>query len=330
MLKRSQSLAIDRENASILRFLIAIFVILTHTGFIPHSVLPTWMRSYVSSATMGGMALFLIISGYGLMVSTHKNGLDGYWDKKINRVFAPAWITQILFYGLTIVLSFLLTGDITTNWHTLFGDILCVHPDNAIDGTMWFISYLLLCYVSFYLFFLIIPNKNFATLFLSGFWLVSIPIQIMMWRESFYCAGAFIVGVWIGYFTVEKPVRVSVLFKFAAMVLCFGYIVYYRTYGGNRLFLNIYSIAIALFLILAVQYLPRRVVRTLAPFCGKYAFPLFLLEYKIIYSWFPYINYSPRASAFILILLTACCFAVSMIYQKILDFVFARPRKQPV
>lgn len=43
-----------------------------------------------------GVAIFLFISGFGLNESFKKNGLSGFWHKKISRVMIPYWITLVI------------------------------------------------------------------------------------------------------------------------------------------------------------------------------------------------------------------------------------------
>lgn len=43
-----------------------------------------------------GVALFLICSGYGLEKSFNKNGIDGFFEKRLLRVCIPYWIITTL------------------------------------------------------------------------------------------------------------------------------------------------------------------------------------------------------------------------------------------
>ena len=103
-----------------------------------------------------GVAVFLIISGYGLSISTNKKGLKGFWTKKLVRVFLP-W----LFVWLTMVL---LNGEKKFSAPSLSALFL-------LDSTNWYLQYLLLCYLSFY-----ISHKwfyKFRWLLLSCFFILS-------------------------------------------------------------------------------------------------------------------------------------------------------------
>lgn len=51
-----------------------------------------------------GVALFLICSGYGLEMSYQKNGLKGFWKKRLLGVCLPFWIVELI--GLLVTGSF--------------------------------------------------------------------------------------------------------------------------------------------------------------------------------------------------------------------------------
>ena len=51
-----------------------------------------------------GVALFLICSGYGLEISYEKNGLQGFWKKRLLGVCFPFWLIEVV--GLLITGTF--------------------------------------------------------------------------------------------------------------------------------------------------------------------------------------------------------------------------------
>ena len=91
----------------------------------------------------GGVAIFLILSGYGLTVSYLTKGIsDEYWEHKIRKVFIPYWVVT----GLYAIITGLVTPS---NSETLLENILLIDYDRRIDGTMWYLSFLLIWYVLF-------------------------------------------------------------------------------------------------------------------------------------------------------------------------------------
>ena len=125
--------AISRENTIIIKGLAILFILLGHASYIPYG-------------GIGGVGLFLLISGYGLNESAKAKGFDGYWVKRIKTVYIPYFfvaLLQLLAFGaerkLVIVVS--LAGlDLTAGDRVL-----------NIDPTMWYISYIFFWYLSFYI-----------------------------------------------------------------------------------------------------------------------------------------------------------------------------------
>ncbi len=98
---------------------------------------------YTNYLGTGGVCLFLILSGYGLYRSYRRNGLHrDFWDKKINKVFVPYW-------GVTCLFGIYLRSSHTI----LLKNLLCIDYDRNYDGTMWYMSLLLIEYIAFFMIF---------------------------------------------------------------------------------------------------------------------------------------------------------------------------------
>ena len=80
-----------------------------------------------------GVSLFLICSGYGLEMSAMKNGLKGFWEKRIINTILPFYLVS--FIGLWTVGSVSVSGIV---------DILTFR-------TQWFMNYIIICYVVYFL-----------------------------------------------------------------------------------------------------------------------------------------------------------------------------------
>lgn len=75
------------------------------------------------------VAVFFVLSGYGLMESYYKNGIAGFWNKRFLRVLLP-YLTWIGFYSALMLL---------------------LEKDLSIDGLRyWFVEYILIWYVVFF------------------------------------------------------------------------------------------------------------------------------------------------------------------------------------
>ena len=84
-----------------------------------------------------GVALFLMCSGYGLEVSYEKNGLKGFWRKRLLGVCLPFWTVELV--GL------LATGTFSIKTYLLDFCFL-----KSATGYGWFMGYIVICYLIFY------------------------------------------------------------------------------------------------------------------------------------------------------------------------------------
>lgn len=82
-----------------------------------------------------GVAMFLFLSGYGLNESNKKKGLQGFWKKKIFRVFIPYLIIESI-------------RQICLGGKNIWEFVLDV---TGIQSDYWYISILLRCYIVYYL-----------------------------------------------------------------------------------------------------------------------------------------------------------------------------------
>lgn len=102
-----------------------------------------------------GVSLFLICSGYGLEMSYQKNGLKGFWKKRLLGVCLPFWLVELI--GL------LVTGSFTIEKYVL--DAFFLKPATSYG---WFMGYIIVCYFIFYAINNFTTNERMALLALLG------------------------------------------------------------------------------------------------------------------------------------------------------------------
>lgn len=102
-----------------------------------------------------GVALFLICSGYGLEISYEKNGLKGFWKKRLLGVCLPFWVIE--FIGL------LVTGRFTIEKYLM--DFAFIKPATSYG---WFMGYIVVCYLIFYMVKKFIKDSKMQTMTLLG------------------------------------------------------------------------------------------------------------------------------------------------------------------
>ena len=97
----------------------------------------------------GGVAIFLILSGYGITVSYNQKGITKYyWLNKINKIFIPYW-------GITMV--YIISKNIW-DMEIILKNMLFIDYDRNIDGTMWYLSFAVLWYLIFWCIFILDIN----------------------------------------------------------------------------------------------------------------------------------------------------------------------------
>jgi len=121
------------EYTSFLRGLAIILIILSH------SVGHTGVRIFTPLGGIG-VALFLLLSGYGLTESYKKNRLSGFWKKKLLRIWLPYFLFIILLVIIRNDYKYVLTVD-------FFLDVLC------LKTSFWFIGFLVWNYILFWIVF---------------------------------------------------------------------------------------------------------------------------------------------------------------------------------
>ena len=123
----------SRENTQALKGFAAIGILLFHI-LLAYDITPLFNM-------FGGLfvAVFLILSGYGLEESYRENGLDGYWHKRLGKVVLP-FVFFVCVYNY--LYSFLSSGDAM---HKCLDELLYISP------TFWFVFFILKCYTVYWI-----------------------------------------------------------------------------------------------------------------------------------------------------------------------------------
>ena len=102
-----------------------------------------------------GVALFLMCSGYGLEVSYEKNGLKGFWKKRLLSVCLPFWVVELV--------GMIVTGTFYIKTYLL--DFCFLKPATSYG---WFMGYIVICYLIFYAVKRLIKDSRMQMLVLFG------------------------------------------------------------------------------------------------------------------------------------------------------------------
>lgn len=257
-------------------------------------------QEYLLHLGGAGVAVFLIISGYGLSISTNKKGLKGFWTKKLVRVFLP-W----LFVWLTMVL---LNGEKKFSAPSLSALFL-------LDSTNWYLQYLLLCYLSFY-----ISHKwfyHFRWLLMGGIFILSFVFWGNIQAEQ---SCSFLIGCLIAEkaklfkWIVEK---IKVIFIFSLFLgislLAVKQLSIVRTLMDNVSLVDhainmVMKTSIAISVMMLVRLFWSQINGRLAMFIGKISYELYLVHLFIVIGYCRIIGNMPLVSILVFV---ACSFLLS-------------------
>lgn len=152
-------LTISRNTSTIAKGLFSLFVVLEHTA------------SYIFGNILGeapfalcwtGMFGFLFLSGYGCSMSYKKNGLDGFWERKIEKIYIPAVLAQIVATLVYVAFGCRYSRD------ELFAGIVTLSPAFGPIKFMWYLRYLFFWYLVFWITHRFIKNRRYRLAILGG------------------------------------------------------------------------------------------------------------------------------------------------------------------
>lgn len=117
-----------------------------------------------------GVALFLMCSGYGLEISYQKNGLKGFWKKRLLAVCIPFWVIELI--GL------LVTGMFSVK--TYLFDFIFIKPATSYG---WFMGYIIFCYLIFYIVNKIVLDSERKFFVLLGIFIIWFCIESLFFAN---------------------------------------------------------------------------------------------------------------------------------------------------
>lgn len=260
-----------RECSTALKGIAIVLVIFGHRGLI-------------DGAGSWGVLIFLVLSGYGIFKSAQGKGLAGYWRNRIVGVLVP----YILFSVLQLGLSFTLGERVGA------GNVLCTLTGLDfglnVDPTMWYISFIFVCYTVFCVAWRIYERRGaaaFTMVLLMAFVLVAaVGLSHLVWHKgttAWTYFWAFPAGVLLAMY--EKKLSgggISLAVYIFASVAPLGAVVlmYGTSHGSLNLF--VYSTAGAVLVTLLVKFLMdgpagTALAKTLRPL-GNASYSMYLNE----------------------------------------------------
>lgn len=148
------SITFDRNVTDVLKFIACLMVALGHyCGYCSvsnvHNVFVDAIRVVSPQFGYLGVALFFLLSGYGLMMSDKKKHLEfgAFIRRRLSKTYLPAVLVSVIWLGINIVINEIGGGNLLCNQKYLLGVIWWFN-----DEVMWFVRAIIVLYLFFYLF----------------------------------------------------------------------------------------------------------------------------------------------------------------------------------
>lgn len=245
----------------------------------------------------GGVAIFLIISGFGLSESYKRKGLTKYWKRKFLHVFIP-WI----------LVFFVFQYDFTQfNILSLIGNITLIKP------IPWYLQYLLLWYTIFYIthrFTLIQKYENIV-------YILSALCIFFFWGDlQAEQSITFILGIMISRYlpmiiTLSKKkmfTLVALMTILTIFTLSIKQIPIVRENFSNKILFHSIQLclktSLALSVIFGLQYVKKILNNKFLTFTGKISYEIYLVHLwvvPVILAYYPIMNIYIHISIFLLL-----------------------------
>lgn len=261
---------LSMEYTTYLRCIAILFVIIQHIG--------SKIEISVFTPLGGiGVAIFLLISGYGLNESFKKKKLSCFWKNKFMRVFLPCWIVEII-----SAIIYFNQFDI----NEFINHLLCIDRN-------WFIRYLTYWYVIFY-----ITSLNhfikYRTYLMSMF---SIIILLFFPNIEGEQAFSFLLGVILSQYKnsinewihSNKNKIIFVLLFIGISALAIKQTPIIREYENNsstfifNFIQCLIKLPLALFVIIATNYFIYYIKSPILYYGGIISFELYLIHCKFLF-----------------------------------------------
>lgn len=311
------------KDTNVLKGIALLLLLIHHLFYLNNGLyddIPIWKNRYVVQE-IGIMAkvcvaIFVLLSGYGLTISTVKNGgipnLKTFYIHRFKKLFLNYWFIWCLFVPISIFvfnytfkdayhdhIAVHLIADIAGLHAIIFTDTYCYNP------TWWFYSCIILLYILFPLLYKWVRSDVISVLLVAmAISFLPIPyIDVIRFNLL-----AFILGI---IFVVRKlpPPSNSRIFPLLILLL----LMVERNYTKYPIFTDC-LISASLVQFYRSFTLSRPIKQVLA-FIGKHSMNIFLFHTFIFYFWFKEYIYATRMPIVIFLFLLVVCIVISVVLE---------------
>lgn len=272
------------------------------------------------------VALFVFLSGYGLMVQTERKGgvgnLKDFYIHRFKKLFFNYWLIWIIFVPISYFLfdmTFASAYHSRIGWH-LFADILGLHSlifkdTYCYNPTWWFYSCIILLYFLFPAMYKLIKREALL-LILCSLVISFLPIPFID-VVKFYIV-AFALGMWMVHYRIS-PLKIGMIDLSVIIMACYCIC---RNFNGYPIMIDC-VIALMIYIVYRSMNIPEY-FKSIFSFLGKHSMNIFLFHTFIFHFWFKDIVYVSRNPPIILLTLLAICIPISIILEWIKKYTIYR------
>lgn len=227
-----------------------------------------------------GVFLFLFLSGYGICKSFRQNGLDGYWKKRLVKIYIPFIIVVMPQFILEVWKYRSNIGDMYIASTVL--SAIGLYPNNLLDGTLWFVCFILFEYFIFYSLCKLKFGVKYICLLGGILSYIFLKWQFVWVRDCDIYGIAF----WIGILFAEYDQSIRLRKSFVAMLCAIVYAITLFTPPTYAILYAINGLSLSCLIILLVHLAVLQNLKT--PKCvleklGNLSYELYLTE--AIFFW---------------------------------------------
>lgn len=274
------------------------------------------------------VAIFLILSGYGLVKSFNKYSSSfKFVVEKIEKLYLNYWLIWVIFVPIGIIFfdrslaSVYKVNIVIKLIINLLGIQTTVFGFYGYNPTWWFMGLIIVFYFLFPLLYKAIIKYSKLTLLLSFIFMIlpiwyKIPLIGSVLGNYIIWIFPFILGIYAAHTNIFERLSNIKFNKFGKLVLYFSLLMIFmiiRVYGIGIINIKADGIIGFMICIVTFEYISNiKYLNSSLKFIGKHSSNIFLFHTFIYYLYFKKFIYSFRYNILIFIVLLCICLIISI------------------
>lgn len=221
------------EESNLAKFIFSITIIFYHICVWGYGINTSWLKLVCQISMFG----FLFLSGYGLTTSFYQNGLCNYWNKKFEKIYAPAIVVNTVAVVILVLLR-----KVEYDRGKLFVEIFMLSQNPVVNTELWFLRLLLVWYILFFIVYNYVRKYKNRMIMMGAVTLLMCYIIPETYGLANLYSLSFSVGIFLAEIKKQNAVSkksMGVLKTIIYIVAFFGTIVFINYVDYNGVIFNI-------------------------------------------------------------------------------------------